>query len=106
MGNEKVDVLSFQAGFTKHLLGNIRHRSHGNLENLVSLHLEEVIATRDRLCREASLRATARRVKLLLVSTIRFDSRGENSAIFFNRAENRRARAISKQHAGRAIRLI
>src|SRR5947207_13962721 len=100
MGNEQVDVFSLQPGFTQNLPGKIRHRSHGNLENLVPLHLEEVIATRDRLGGEAALRATARRVKLLLVSTIRFDSRGENPAIIFNRAEDGRARAISKQHAG------
>src|SRR5213592_852394 len=99
MRNEEIHIFSCQLSFAEHVARDFAHRPDRNLENLVALHLEEVIATRNRLSGKAALRPAARRIQLLFVTSVGPNPRRQNSMFSVDRTQDCSAGAIAEQDA-------
>ena len=83
MRNKQLDVFGASGRRLEHFARDLSHRTNRDFEQLVPLHLEKVIAGRERF-RLLVFGACRRRVKkLLFITSVRFDLRRENAAIAF-----------------------
>src|SRR5256714_10854324 len=103
MRDEELHVLGPVARLLQKLARHVGHRAHGDLEQFVPLHLEEVQALGQRLGGRRYSRAAAGRVELFGETTVGINPRGEYASVFFSWPQNGCARAVAEQNAGRAI---
>ena len=108
MRDEQRHVVGSQVCFLQHLNGNLRHRTHGNLEKLIPFHFEEVIACSQCFGCRSLTRATAGRIKLFQISAIGLNSSSKNSlaSLRINRTKDGGARAIAEQYACATVRVV
>src|SRR5205085_2852803 len=100
---EELHVLGPVARLLQNLARHVGHRAHGDLEQLIPLHLEEVQTFRQRLGCGRYARSAAGRVELFGETTVGINPRGEYASVFFSRPQNGCARAVAEQNAGRAV---
>src|SRR4030095_3977698 len=104
--NEQVNVFCFQSSTIQHIARNLCHRTNRNFEQLVAPHLEEVIASSERISARSSSRTATRRKQLLFVTTVRLDLCSQYSTIAFDRSQDRRASTIAEKNTCLAVGVI
>src|SRR5438093_6207483 len=103
MGDDAFDLGDVNLTAAHDFLARTEHRLHGVLERFLAFHAQEMLLRLNRVARRRAPAAAAGHVKQLRLAAVRAHDGGEQAVRMGTVLQNRRARAVAKEHASVAV---